>query len=282
VVVLIASACGSSSHREGVAHSRFYGDQSLRIAVRADLPGIGYYESGIYRWSGLDIAIAKYIMTKLGIAPSDAHLHPVQPADRDATLLQRNNDLVIASYSITDGRIQRGISFTVPYLLSYQDIMVRSADAATIKTVNDLRGKRVCTGTESSTPYQHLAALDQERDLKMRIVPRSRADECVNELVHGRTDAVVSDTAILLGYQHSYSELHLVGTRVWPRPEQWSIGFISRKQADLNELNVIMRRMFDDGSWAKAITTSFCPDLRPDEPVCRGARIFLDNAPPKT
>lgn len=282
-VGLIAAACSSPQQPQLAAvHSRFYGNINLRIGVRADLPGIGFYDSRTYEWSGLDIAVARYVMTQLHVPSADSHFDPVQPADRDHRLLNRGDDLIIAAYSITDGRIQEGISFTIPYLLSYQDILIRSADAGAIRSVASLRGRSVCAGSPSTTPYQHVLALNQSLHLGVKMVPGVGVLECLDKLIHKNADAVVSDAAILNGYLAQNPGLRLVGTKVWPRPEQWGIGFIAGTPADARELNAIIRKMFDDGSWKKAITSSFCPGIRPSEPPCRIARIFLDNAPPKT
>ncbi|WP_214111104.1 transporter substrate-binding domain-containing protein [Acrocarpospora catenulata] len=260
--------------------SRFHGNPNLRIGTQADQPGLGLYDTTTYLWSGLDVDIANYVMAQLGVptTPSNPHIYQVLAADREEQLLNNQKDLIIANYSITDGRIQQGITFTVPYLLSYQDILVRGADKDTIRTVDDLRGKRVCAGAEGTTPFHHLSTINQERGLGLVLRPEVGTKVCAEKLNAGEVDAFVSDSAILLGYLTSYPTLHLVGTKVWPRPEQYGIGLVAHSPADVAELNTIIRRMIADGSWKRAIIANFCP--QPSDSPCHVAQIFLDSPPP--
>jgi glutamate transport system substrate-binding protein len=262
-------------------YSRFHADAHLRIGVHSDQPGIGLYDFRTNRWSGLDIAVADYVLTRLNIpfSPGNPHVYTVDTTDRDTALLNGTDDLIIASYSITDGRIQKGITFTIPYLLSYQDILIRSADADIVKSVSDLRGKKVCTGPTNATPYQHLMAVNQAQHLGIVITPEVGTWLCVDKLLKHTTYAVVSDDAVLFGFKVLHPGLSLVGTKVWPRPEQYGIGFIAKTAADVTELNAAVHQMISDGSWTKAIVANFCPGSAATAPPCKFARLFIDSPP---
>jgi glutamate transport system substrate-binding protein len=255
-------------------------DTKLRIGVHSNIPGIGYDEPSSYQWSGLDIEVARYILKWLHIPSSSkssdasrTHLYGIDSTDRDTALRQHDVDLIIASYSITDGRIKEGISFSIPYLLSFQGILVRPEDAGIIKTVDDLRGKKVCAGPPDGTPYQHLASLNETRRLNITIKSEIGPDACVADLRNKTVDAVVNDDAVLLGYLAD--GLVLTDTKIWPRPEQYGVGFTG-SPADAEEINAAIRSMIRDGSWRKAVIDSFCPTADP----CSEANIFLDNPPP--
>jgi glutamate transport system substrate-binding protein len=261
-------------------------DKSLRIGVHNSEPGIGFQNVATDQWSGLDIDVARYIMHWLGIPystsssdsdSSDTHLYQIDTVDRDSALLNGNVDLIIASYSITDGRVKKGISFTIPYLQTFQGILVRSHDAGKIKTLDDLRGQKVCAGPSNSTPYQHLDYLNKAQNLDITISKNAAGPEqCVTDLTDGAVNAVVYDDTILLGYQRQDPELALVDNKIWPRPEQYGVGFISKTPADAEDLNAAIRSMVRDGSWEKAIIENFCPtDVR-----CRQADILLASPPP--
>jgi ABC-type amino acid transport substrate-binding protein len=282
MAAVVVASCSHTPQPPDPVHSRFYQDANLRIGVHSDEPGIGLYQPATYTWSGLDISVADSVMTWLHVpySQSDTHFSSVDTKDRDTALLKGTEDLIIASYSIDDGRIREGISFSVPYLLSYQDILVRSAEARTIKSVADLRGKKVCTGPKSSTPYQHLYAVNAERHLGITIRPEIGDWVCVDNLVGNKVDAVVGDDAILYGYQSLHPGLAIVGTKVWPRPEQYGVGFIARSPEDAKEINAAIHAMIRDGSWARAIVASFCPAGYSTAAPCPEARLFLDNPPP--
>jgi glutamate transport system substrate-binding protein len=274
----ILTACALPARPAGPVHSRFYADVDLRIGVHSDVPGIGLYRD--HKWSGLDVAVADYVMTRLHVPFSLAHphLYTADPANLDSILLNGTYDLLIVSYSITDGRTDQGISFSAPYLLSYQGILIRSADAHAISSVGDLRGRKVCTGPTDTTPYQHLRSLNQNSHFGMMLSTEIDSHSCVDDLRQHLVDAVVSDDTILVGYQRMYPGLRLVG-KVWPRPEQYGIGFIAKTPADAAVLDAAVHQMISDGSWAKAIVASFCPGATTAAPPCRTAQLFLDRPP---
>ncbi|WP_214111103.1 transporter substrate-binding domain-containing protein [Acrocarpospora catenulata] len=246
----------------------------LRVGVYADIPGIGERDAA-GRWSGFEITLVEQVLHRLG---TRASFRAVTAEERDARLLGGELDLVVATYSITDERIARGIAFTVPYLLSYQDILIRGTDAEVIRTVADLRGRRVCTGPPNATPYQHLASVNRGQDLGIEIVTRASSSPlCVDLLMAGTVDAVVSDAAILSASVLRHPGLRLAGTRIWPRPEQYAFGLAGPAAARTERLDAAIREMVADGSWRRALIDSFCPGG--GEPPCHTAQVFLKYPP---
>jgi glutamate transport system substrate-binding protein len=281
--LIVITSCGSSD-QPTPRHSRFFNKPDLHIGVLDDQTQIGLYDRAAKRWSGFEIDVATYVMGRLHVtnSPRQPILYSVRPADRQKSLLSGGNDLVIASYSITDERIRQGVSFSRPYLLSFQDILVRRSEAGLIKSINDLHGQKVCTGPVGSTPYQQLESINRQRKLDIEIYPNIGNQACVQKLLEKKVDAVISDVAVISGNLADNPDLHMVGVKVWPRPEQYGIGFIARSQADIDELNAAVKEMLNDGTWRKLVIQNFCP-IHPsgDEP-CKTARIFLDNPPPST
>ncbi|HZB32557.1 MAG TPA: transporter substrate-binding domain-containing protein [Streptosporangiaceae bacterium] len=265
-------------------HSRFFQKPDLHIGVFDDQAYIALYDHAAKKWSGFEIDVARYVMRKLRVTegPREPILHSVRPANRASSLLSDGNDLVIASYSITDERIRERITFSRPYLFSFHDILVRRSEKGLIKSLDDLRGRKVCTGPVNSTPYQQLGFLNQQRRLGIRIYPDIGNRACVQKLRKKEVDAVVSDVAVITGNLADHPDLHMVGVKVWPRPEQYGIGFIARSQADIDEINAIVKEMLNDGTWRRIVIQNFCPTHRPGEEPCDTARIFLDNPPPST
>lgn len=281
--LVVITGCGSSD-RTPPRHSRFFGKPDLHIGVLGDQAQLGLYDRATNHWSGFEIDVAKYVMARLRVAssPRQPILYPVRPGDRQRSLVSGGNDLVIASYSITDERIQQGITFSRPYLFSFQDILVRQSEAGLIKSVNDLRGRRVCTGPVDGTPYRQLKLLDQQRKLGIDIRPDVGNQACVQKLLEKKVDAEVIDVAVISGNLVDHPSLQLVGVKVWPRPEQYGIGFIARSQADVDEINAAVKAMLNDGTWRRIVIRNFCPSQPPGSRPCETARLFLDNPPPFT
>ena len=280
-ILLISCGQATPAGPTPPAHSRFYQNANLRIGSHGDQPGIGLYDFKTNAWSGLDVDVAYYVMGKLRITftRDNNHLHPVQTADRDDHLLKGIDNLIIASYSITDGRINKGITFSIPYLFSFQDILIREADKNKIKSVEDLRAHDVCTTSPASTPYQHLDVLNKKFSPKMILDPQASIALCVDRLIAGDTDAVVTDNAILYGHEAANPGLYLVNTQVWNRPEQYGIGMIAKTPADATEINNAIKDMIKDGTWAKSIVANFCPKNTPPDHPCDLAQTFLRNPP---
>jgi glutamate transport system substrate-binding protein len=279
--LIVVTGCGSPD-QPTPRHSRFYNKPDLHIGVFDDQTQIGLYDRVAKRWSGFEIDVATYVMGKLRVtsSPRQPILYSVRSADRKQSLLSGGNDLIIASYSITDERIKQGISFSRPYLLSFQDILVRRSEAEVIKSIADLRGRKVCTGPVGSTPYQQLEFINKQRKLDVDIYPDIGNQACVQKLLEKKVDAVIGDVAVISGNLADHPELHMVGAKVWPRPEQYGIGFIARSQADIDEINSAVKAMLNDGTWRKIIIRNFCPSHPPGDQPCRTARLFLDNPPP--
>jgi glutamate transport system substrate-binding protein len=273
-----------SSEQPAPSHSRFFQKPDLHIGVFDDQTYIGLYDRAAKDWFGFEIDVAKYVMGKLRVThgPREPILHSVRPADRAKSLLTGGSDLVIASYSITDERIEEGVSFSRPYLFSFQDILVRRSEKGLIKGLDDLRERKVCTGPTNSTPYQQLRSINQKRRIGIEIYPDIGNQACVQKLRQKKVDAVVSDVAVITGNLADHPDLHIVGVKVWPRPEQYGIGFIARSQADVDEVNAVVKEMLNDGTWRKLVIKNFCPTHRPGEEPCSTARLFLDNSPPST
>jgi glutamate transport system substrate-binding protein len=284
LAALTVTASCVSPGRPAPRHSRFFNKPDLHIGVFDDQAQIGLYDRAAKRWSGFEIDVATYVMGRLRItsSPRQPILYSVWPADRQKSLQSGGNDLVIASYSITDERIRQGISFSRPYLLSFQDILVRRSEAAVIKNVTDLRGRKVCTGPANSTPYQQLRFINRQRELGIEIVPVVGNQACVEKLLKKEVDAVVSDVAVILGDLADHPDLHRVGAKVWPRPEQYGIGFIARSHFDIDEINAAVTAMLNDGTWRKIVIRNFCPARRAGDEPCSAARLFLDRPPPST
>src|ERR687895_1997348 len=113
---------------------------NLIIGVKYDQPALGLKTgSGV---EGFDVDVAKYIAGKMGVAEGDIEFKEARSANRETFLQNGTVDMVIATYSITDARKPK-VSFGGPVVVTHQDMMVR-ADDNSIKSLQDLKGKKIC------------------------------------------------------------------------------------------------------------------------------------------
>ena len=153
--------------------------------------------------------------------------------------------MVVATYTINDTRKQV-VVFAGPYFVAQQDIMVK-ADDDTIKGVDDLNGKKVCTA-QGSTSLKNLEEQAPDADLSITF---DTYFKCADALRDGRVEAVSTDNVILLGLvDASEGEFKLVGKTFTEEP--YGIGLKKDDQAFRDFLNDRLEEIYESGEWAEA------------------------------
>jgi glutamate transport system substrate-binding protein len=123
--------------------------------------------------------------------------------------------------------------------------MVKSDDTS-IKGVEDLNGKKVCS-VQGSTSEKNL----KEKAPQAQAVLFDTYSKCAEALGDGRVDAVTTDNVILLGLiDKSSGAYKLVGKPFTDEP--YGIG-MKKGATDLrNFVNDELEKMFQDGRWKAA------------------------------
>lgn len=242
------AACGIADAGEGTVAGR----DRLVIGVNADQPGVGAREGD--RYEGFDIDVARDIAGRLGVAGPNVEFKRVQSATREKMLRDGDVDLVVASYSVTPER-KVDVSFAGPYYVAHQDILVRAADAGKIRSIHDLKGRRLCRVPGSvSFPRVHdeqgIAALPVEAD---------GYSDCLTGLVGGRLDAVSTDDLILAGLAGKASgtgqKLTVVNAPFTDEP--YGVGIRKGDVDGCEAVNKAITRMYQDGTAQKLLKRWF-------------------------
>ncbi|MGI8810659.1 MAG: glutamate ABC transporter substrate-binding protein [Acidimicrobiales bacterium] len=247
-VALMAAACGDSgddtptvgggqSSDTTLARPTFAPDSTmgriqakgkLVLGTKYDQPGLGQKNPLNNQVEGFDVEIAKIVAAGIfGGKPSDIgskiEYKETTTPNREIFLETGQVDIVVATYTINDPRKLR-IDFGGPYYVAAQDILVR-ADNTSIKTANDLGGKKVCS-VLNSTPAGRIRTMVPTAEL----VEFATYSLCKDELIGNRVDAVTTDDAILIGFaSENPRALKVVGNRFSTEP--YGIG-ISARNAD--------------------------------------------------
>jgi glutamate transport system substrate-binding protein len=214
------------------------------IGVKADQPNLGYKDTEGNR-CGFDIEIAQLIASKLGVATDKIEYKEIPSEGRETAIKGAEVDYYVGTYSITDERKQQ-ISFAGPYFISGQDLLVRKDDDS-IKGPQDLKGKKVCSAT-GSTSIQRIK--DEGYTDAKNIVEFQTYSECVTKLIDKSVDAVTTDGAILAGYAaQAPTQLKVVG-KVFSE-EKYGIGIAKDDKALRDKINDILEAAEKDGTWKK-------------------------------
>ena len=164
---------------------------------------------------------------------------------REAVIQGGDVDMVVATYTINDNR-KKQVDFAGPYVIDGQTVMVKS-DNTTIKAIGDLNGKKVCSGTGSTTPDN----LKNKQITPSELVLRATYPECADELRQGRVEAVVTDRGILLGLVDGSSRaFKLVDIDISEEP--LGIGLKKGDDAFREFLNTRLEEIYKSGEWADA------------------------------
>jgi len=237
------SSAHPTAFAAGTTMAALQAAKNIRIGVKFDQPNLGYKSPDSKIPTGFDIEIAKIIAEHLGLAVGEITWVSTDSADREKYLENNTVDIVVASYSMTAER-QAVVGQAGPYLVTGQQIMVRKDDAD-IDTADDLKGRKVCTVTGSSST-----------DL---IVNKFHADpwptdsyaKCVDALLDGTVEAVSTDGAVLMGFLINHTdEVKIVGEPF--TTERYGIGYKHGDKPMCEFLTKTLLESFKDGSWSAA------------------------------
>jgi glutamate transport system substrate-binding protein len=221
----------------------------IRVGIKFDQPNFGLQDPKTGAVNGFDAEIAKLLAVGIfGGRVSDLgeriRWEPVVSRNREALLTDGAVDMVVATYSITPERREK-VDFAGPYYLARQDILIKAEDGS-IRGVEDLTGKRVCTA-QGSTSLQNLVA----RNPAAVVVLRDTYSECATALLEGHVDAVTTDQDILAGYAHQSGG----SFRTLNNPfsdEQYGIGIHKGDDAFRAFLNGRLAEIEGNGDWNRA------------------------------
>ena len=221
------------------------------IGVKFDVPLFGLKNPVTGDVEGFDAEMGKLIAKAIfGKDYNDKRIEFVEAISRNREpFIQAGTvDIVISTYTINADR-KKVVDFAGPYYVAGQDILIYKIDKETIKSVDDLNGKKVCS-VQGSTSIRNLAT----RAPKAAITEFDTYSRCVEALRDGRVDAVTTDDIILAGFQAKFSALALVGKPFTTEP--YGIGMKLGDTPFRSFINDVVELAYKDGSWKQAFEST--------------------------
>jgi glutamate transport system substrate-binding protein len=231
----------ASNFDEGTRMKELADAGKITIGVKYDQPGIGFKGATDDAPVGFDPEIGKILAASLGIDADKITWKETISDNREPFLQKGEVDLVIASYSITDER-RKVVGQAGPYYVTGQQLLVKKG--SDIKSVDDIKGKEVCSVT-GSTSLENVEAKGAK--------PRGfdTYSECRDQVVSGTVDSMTTDGAILLGYAaEDPDNLEVVGKPF--SEERYGIGYSKDSPEMCQWITDTIKKAEDDGTWAKA------------------------------
>lgn len=234
-------ACG-----EGATMSRIEKSGKLVLGTSADYAPYEYHAmiDGKDTIIGFDIAIAEEIAKDMGVQ--------LEIVDTDFSgLLSALNtdkvDIVIAGMNPDEER-RKAVDFSKIYYEAVQGVMVRAEDKDKIKSIADLKGKKV--GAQLGTTQEAIA---KEEMPDSTLVSLGKIPDLVMELKNKKIDALVVELPVANGYVRNNNDLVLTEIRVEEESGGSAIA-VKKNNEDLVKLiDKTLDRLKEDGSIEKFV-----------------------------
>ena len=221
------TACGGGSSK---------GD-AITFGTNAEFPPFEYVTSSgvIGEFDGIDMAIAKQIAEDNGMTAK------MENMEFDSLLVALQNgqiDAVVAGMTATDER-RETVDFSTPYYTATQVMIVR--EDSDIAAAADMADKKICV-------IQGYTGEVCVQDMGYPYEAFKKGTEAIMELVNGKCDVVVIDSATAQKYVGDNEGLKIVEDPGAFESEEYAIAVQKGNTELLDKINKSIDKMIADGT----------------------------------
>lgn len=240
IPALLLGACSSTSEETTSEETK---EKVYRVGVDTTYPPFEFEENGEYK--GIDIELIKEIAKEEGF---EIELKPMDFGGIIPSLQADQLDVAIAGMSITDER-KKVVDFTNPYFDAGLILVVNEKDT-TIKTVDDLKGKKVAVKSGTSGAK---FAMDLANEKGFEIVQFDDSPSMFQDVANGNSDVLIEDYPVI-AYAIAQKDLGLkmVGDRL--NGDQYGIAVLKGENQDLlKKLNSGLETLKENGKYDEIV-----------------------------
>ena len=246
VMMSMLAACGSNAGTAAgtsdTADSETAGTNTaqggtLTFGTNAEFPPFEFVTSNgvIDQYDGIDMAIAKQIAEENGMTAK------IENMEFDSLVMALANgqlDAVIAGMTITDERLE-SVDFSTPYYTATQVMIVK--EDSDIASAADMADKKICViqGYTGETCVQEMGYPYEAF---------KKGTEAVLELISGRCDVVVIDSATAQKYVGDNEGLKIVEDSAAFESEEYAIAVQKGNTELLDMINKSIEAKLADGT----------------------------------
>ena len=223
--VLALTGCGSKSSNKIV------------FGTNAEFPPFEYISTNgvIDGYDGIDMAIA----SKIGeISGKDIEIANMEFDSLLVAIQNGQIDAAIAGMTATEERAQT-VDFSTPYYTATQVMVVK--EGSDIKTAADMEGKAIAV-------VQGYTGETVVKDLGYQYEAFKKGTECILELVNGKCDVVVIDSATAKDFVGDNEGLVIVEDPSAFESEEYAIAVKKGNTELLKTINEAIDKMLADGT----------------------------------
>ena len=218
------------------------GVDKIVFGTNAEFPPFEFISStggAIGEFDGIDMAIAKQIGDDLGVDVS------INNIEFDSLLIALQNgqiDAIIAGMTITEER-KESVDFTTPYYNATQVMIIK--EGTEIQKAADMEGKKIAV-------IQGYTGETCVKDLGFDYVSFKKGPDAIMDLINGKSDVVVIDSATAQKYvnDNAGQNLVIVEDNDQFASEEYGIAVKKGNTELLNALNAEIEKMVGDGTIA--------------------------------
>lgn len=223
----VLTACGGGSAK----------GNAITFGTNPEFPPFEFVTSNgvIGEFDGIDMAIAK----KIG--EDNSMEVKMESMEFDSLLVALQNgqiDAVIAGMTATDER-RETVDFSTPYYTATQVMIVKEDSDITVAT--DMADKKICV-------IQGYTGEVCVQDMGYTYEAFKKGTEAIMELVNGKCDVVVLDSATAQKYVSDNEGLKIVEDASAFESEEYAIAVQKDNTELLNKINASIEKMLADGT----------------------------------
>ena len=245
IIVTIAIAFGlfgcSSAKEEKVSTQVSKVDKlkekgKIVIGTSADYPPYEFHKSinGKDTIVGFDIEIAKEVAKDLGV---ELEIKDMKFDGLLAALDTGNIDFVAAGMTPTEER-KKNVDFSKIYYTAVQCVVVRAEDEGTIRSLEDLKSKKV--GVQKGAVQEQLA---KEQLTSSEIKPLGKVSDLMLSLSTKKVDAVIVELPVAKAYVQQNPALALSKIQLKTEEEGSAIAVKKGNEDLVNSINMTIDRL---------------------------------------
>ena len=242
MLVACGSDAGTTTESSNTAGNEAAGTDTaqsgtLTFGTNAEFPPFEFVTSNgvIDQYDGIDMAIAKQIAEENGMTAA------IENMEFDSLIIALSNgqlDAVIAGMTITDERLE-SVDFSVPYYTATQVMIVK--EDSDIAAAADMADKKICV-------IQGYTGETCVKDLGYPYEAFKKGTEAVLELVNGKCDVVVIDSATAQKYVSDNEGLKIVEDASAFESEEYAIAVQKGNTELLDMINKAIEAKLADGT----------------------------------
>ncbi|WP_033828769.1 transporter substrate-binding domain-containing protein [Bacillus andreraoultii] len=252
-ILFVLGACSSNSElktgnkEEGKTTSweRIKDKGTLTVGTSGTLYPTSYHDSDSNELTGFEVEVVKEMAKRLNLEVKFVEMA------FDGMLTSINSgaiDIAANDISITAERKEK-FAFSSPYKFSFASAIVRKDDLSSIKTVEDIKGKKAAG--EATTVYMDIARKYGAEEV---IYDNATNESYLRDVDAGRTDLIINDYYLQLQALEFYPDLNITihPDLKFETPSE-GVGMIMKKDATELQKNIddTLHQMLKDETISK-------------------------------